>query len=635
MKPHDIESILSAVRPLVDMAIAEDIGPGDATSQATLPAEAVLRGRMVAKAMGVIAGLPAAEEVFLRIDPSIVFVPHVSDGQEVVPGELVAEVTGPGRSLLAGERTALNLIQHLSGVATLTRRFVDAVACTSAGILDTRKTLPGYRLLDKYAVRMGGGLNHRFSLFDMILIKDNHVDAAGGIAPAVGRARALHPGLPIEVEVRDLEELCQALGVEPPLDRIMLDNMSLDMMRRAVALAAGRVPLEASGNVTLERAGQIAATGVDYVSVGALTHSAPAFDISMKIAHPPATAEDLAARAQELKAALGDELLILGHHYQRDDVLALADFRGDSLQLARRAAGAKARFILFCGVHFMGEAAATLARPDQVVILPDMTAGCYLADSASPEGIQAAWAALDQALGGADDHVTPITYVNSSAELKAFCGRHGGTVCTSSNAAAALSWALARRPRAFFFPDQHLGRNTAGQLGLADGEILLWDSIRPPHAEAIREARVILWPGSCNVHQRFRPEHVAAVRRDLPGVRVVVHPECSSRVVELADAAGSTSAIIDWVQRAPAGSRWAIGTESRLVERLQREHPQQTIVSLADVPPFCRTMGQITLARLVEVLEQITRGEVPNRVGLEQETTVDARRALEQMLALG
>jgi quinolinate synthase len=617
------------------MALAEDVGPGDATSDATLPADLVLRGRIVAKEPGVLAGLPVAEALFQRLDPAIEFVAHLSDGHEAVPGELVAEVSGPARSLLAAERTALNFLQRLSGIATLTRKFVDAVACTGATILDTRKTAPGYRLLDKYAVRMGGGMNHRLALYDMVLIKDNHVDAAGGIVPAAERARAVHPDLPVEVEVRNLAELGQALSIDPPLDRVLLDNMNLDDMREAVAIAAGRVPLEASGGITLQRAAEVAATGVDYLSVGALTHSPRALDLSMKVAKPGARAgaPDAASRAARARAALGERLVILGHHYQRDEVLAHVDFRGDSLKLARDAARTRAAFIVFCGVHFMAETAAILAKPHQRVLSPDPGAGCFLADTASLEDVQSAWNAL-AANGDSVATYTPITYVNSSAALKAFCGQHGGIVCTSGNAEQVMLWALEQRPRIFFFPDQHLGRNTARRMGIPLDEILLWDTRRPPNAEAIRRARVVLWPGACNVHRRFRPEHVQAVRSRLPGVRVFVHPECAMEVVDLADDAGSTAHIIHQVGAAPPGSRWAIGTEARLVHRLQAEHPEQQIVSLADVPPLCRTMSQITIRHLADVLEALAEEETGNQVTVDAETAHWARLALERMLAV-
>jgi quinolinate synthase len=508
--------------------------------------------------------------------------------------------------------------------------------CAGATVLDTRKTLPGYRVLDKYAVRVGGGVNHRMSLHDMLMIKDNHIDGAGGISPAVTRARARHPDLPLEVEVRDLDELREALSIRPALDRILVDNMSLEMLRAAATMAAGQVPLEASGGVTLERIAEIATTGVDYISVGALTHSAPALDLSMKVGHldqeDPVTA--VRARIREIKAALGERLVILGHHYQRDNVIAFADFCGDSLQLSRDATRTDAQFIVFCGVHFMAEVAAILAQPGQHVLIPDLTAGCYLADTATPDAVQAAWDALDAALGNAEAEFTPITYVNSSAALKAFCGAHGGLVCTSGNAEAVLRWALAQRPRVFFFPDQHLGRNTARRMGIALEEMLLWDVHRAPSAEEIRRAQVVLWPGACNVHQRFRPQHVHAARAQYPGIRVIVHPECTMEVVDLADDSGSTARIVRQVQAAPAGTQWAIGTESRLVHRLRRQHPGQTIVSLAKVPPYCATMGQITLHNLAQVLEALARGELLNQVSVDSGTAHWARIALERMLAV-
>ena len=282
---EEMKDVLAAARPLIELAIDEDIGPGDATSEAVLPANLVLRGRIIAKRAGVIAGLPVAEAVFRRVDPALRLSSHVRDGDSVTPGDVVAEVNGPGRGMLAAERLALNFLQHLSGIATLTRAFVDAVDGTRATVLDTRKTHPSYRVLEKYAVRMGGGHNHRMSLHDMLLVKDNHIEAAGSITTAVEQARSLHPDLPIEVEVKNLEELREAVGLN--VDRIMLDNMDLDQMQEAVRLTGGRVRLEASGGVDLERVAAIAATGVDYISIGALTHSAPALDLSMLVSKPP------------------------------------------------------------------------------------------------------------------------------------------------------------------------------------------------------------------------------------------------------------------------------------------------------------------------------------------------------------
>ena len=632
-------TLLAAAAPLIELAIAEDIGPGDATSTATLDPSVLLHGRITAKERGVIAGLPVAEAVFRRVDPAITFTARATDGQEVVPGEVVADVVGPGPSLLAAERLALNFLQRMSGIATVTRSFAVAVSTTNATILDTRKTLPGYRVLDKYAVRMGGGVNHRMSLFDMMMVKDNHIDGAGGIALAVKRARTQHPNLPIEVEVRDLDELRQALAIDPPLDRILLDNMSLDMMREAVNIAAGRVPLEASGNVTRARVKSIADTGVDFISVGALTHSVKALDLSMKIQPiDKATETDPETRIREVKAALGDRLVILGHHYQRDAVIAFADFRGDSLGLSRRATQTDAKYIVFCGVHFMAEVAAILAKPGQHVLIPDIEAGCFLAETASEHLVQEAWDIIDAALtaegSSADAEITPITYVNSDAALKAFCGQHNGTVCTSGNADKVLKWALGQRPRVFFFPDQHLGRNTANKLGIPPEEMLLWNIHRPPSAKAIRAAKVILWPGVCNVHQRFRPEHIHKMRERYPGIRVIVHPECKAELVALADDAGSTAYILKQVEAAPAGTQWAIGTESHLVHRIQTEHSDQLILSLADVPPYCANMSQITVDNLAEVMDALADGELRNEVTVEPETRHWAKIALERMLAL-
>lgn len=272
---------------IIARALAEDLGSGDVTSQWTLPAEVILQGQLLAKEDGVLAGLQVAKRVFALVDERIEWHPHATDGAAIRAGEVVAEVRGPGISLLSAERTALNFLQRMSGIATLTRRYVEAVAGTGAVILDTRKTAPGLRILDKWAVRLGGGQNHRFGLFDMVLIKDNHIAGAGGITAAVARVRAKNlAGLPVEVEVKTLDELEEALALHPPVDRIMLDNMPLEVLGQAVRLSAGRVPLEASGGVNLETVRAIAEAGVDYISVGALTHSVKALDISLDITTP-------------------------------------------------------------------------------------------------------------------------------------------------------------------------------------------------------------------------------------------------------------------------------------------------------------------------------------------------------------
>jgi quinolinate synthase len=631
-------ALLEAARPLIELAIAEDVGPGDVTSESVLPPDRTLYGRIRAKQDGVIAGLPIAEAVFARIDPALRFTAHVQDGERVTPGDLVATVCGPARTMLAAERLALNFLQQLSGVATLARAFVDAVAGTGATILDTRKTHPGWRALEKYAVRMGGAQNHRMGLYDMLLVKDNHIEAAGSIPAAVERARAAHPDLPVEVEVKDLQELEQALALD--VDRIMLDNMDVEGMRAAVERAGGRTPLEASGGVSLDDAAAIAATGVDFISVGALTHSAPALDLSMKIENqsPPGAGEPFGERICRLKEQLGDELVILAHHYQRDSVIRFADRCGDSLKLARDTAGLPdARYVVFCGVHFMAETAAILSRPGQRVFLPDREAGCALADTARLSQVEAVWARLNEVVD-AEAEFTPVTYVNSTAALKAFCGRHGGIVCTSSNAEGVLRWALERRPRVFFFPDQHLGRNTAFRMGIPEEEMLLVDPHRPPSvhgAETLHRARILLWGGACNVHQCFLPEHVLAWRERMPEARIIVHPECSAEVVRLADEAGSTSYIIRCIDESPPGAQWVIGTESNLVHRLRQEHPEQFIDSLSPQPVRCQTMNQITPAKLARVLQGLVDGEGIEPVTVPDDVAQDARVALERMLEVG
>jgi quinolinate synthase len=347
------------------------------------------------------------------------------------------------------------------------------------------------------------------------------------------------------------------------------------------------------------------------------------------------TVTELETRIQEAKATLGQTLVILGHHYQRDEVIRFTDFRGDSLKLARDAANCReAQYIVFCGVHFMAETAAILAQPAQTVLLPDLEAGCPLAQKAALPSVEQAWAELGEVMD-VEREVMPVTYMNSAADLKAFCGQHGGLVCTSSNAQAALSWALAQRPRVLFFPDQHLGRNTAKRMGIPLREMLLWDPSRPfggHDAETLRSARVFLWRGWCYVHQRFFPEHVTAWRKRTPDIRVIVHPECTMEVVDLADEAGSTAYIIRRVEQSPPGTKWAIGTEFNLVNRLKNEHPEQFIVSLSPEPSFCRMMGRITVEKLARVVEGLARGELINPVTVPPDVARYARVALERML---
>ena len=355
--------------------------------------------------------------------------------------------------------------------------------------------------------------------------------------------------------------------------------------------------------------------------------------------------EELAARVDAVRKQLGSRLLILGHHYQQDVVIAHSDLRGDSYQLSQNAAANdECRWIVFCGVHFMAETADILANgPDQLaarngqrvdVILPDMAAGCSMADMAAIDQVESAWEDLAEVIDV--EEITPVTYVNSAASLKAFCGRNGGLVCTSSNARSALQWAFERKPRVLFFPDQHLGRNTSLTMGITNDEMPVWN----PHdeelggntAESIQQSRVILWEGHCSVHQMFRAEHVHQFREQHPGIQILVHPECMQEVNDLADISGSTGKIIETVRAAPAGTRWAIGTELHLVNRLKSEHPDQEIHFLSPIVCMCATMHRIDLAHLCWSLENLLAGHPVNQILVDDETARWARVSLERML---
>jgi quinolinate synthase len=340
-------------------------------------------------------------------------------------------------------------------------------------------------------------------------------------------------------------------------------------------------------------------------------------------------------RIWALRRRLGDRLVILGHHYQRDEVIRFADFRGDSFKLSQLAADrSDAEFILFCGVHFMAESADVLSAPHQQVILPNLEAGCSMADMAKAEDVEAAWSALaDLGLDG----VVPITYMNSAAALKAFCGRHGGIVCTSSNAGRVFDWAFARGDKLFFFPDEHLGRNTGVAKGIPLDRMVVWDPFLPLGGntpEQLRAATVILWKGFCSVHARFSVDQIAAARAADPNVNVIVHPECRLEVVQAADDNGSTEKIIDVVRDAPAGTSWAVGTEINLVKRLDAELPDTTVRCLDPVICPCSTMYRVHPAYLLWTLEHLAAGRVVNRIAVAPETAREALVALDRMLAV-
>ena len=357
----------------------------------------------------------------------------------------------------------------------------------------------------------------------------------------------------------------------------------------------------------------------------------------LPISYLKAKPEELDVRIAVARAQLADRLVVLGHHYQRDEIIKFADLRGDSFKLSQYAASQRdAEFIVFCGVHFMAETADVLSSPEQSVVLPNLSAGCSMADMAHVDDVLDCWDDLQETLGDFGG-VVPITYMNSTAAIKALCGREGGIVCTSSNAPATFRWAFERGQRVLFLPDQHLGRNTALKLGIGLDEMLVWNPFKPlggHTADALRRARVILWQGHCSVHTRFTVAQIEQAREKYPDVNVVVHPECFMETVQAADSNGSTEFIINTVTNAPPGTVWAVGTEISLVNRLARENPDKTVFCLDSVVCPCSTMYRIHPAYLAWVLEGLAEGVLVNRITVDDRTRQEARVALDRMLAV-
>ena len=347
--------------------------------------------------------------------------------------------------------------------------------------------------------------------------------------------------------------------------------------------------------------------------------------------------EELYRRTAAAKSALGERVMILGHNYQRDEVIQHADFRGDSLLLAKLAAERSERpYIVFCGVHFMAETADILSRSQQTVILPDMAAGCSMADMAAIEQVDQCWETLGRVVP-VEDTVVPAVYVNSAAVLKAFCGEHGGITCTSSNAKAVIEWCWARREKILFFPDEHLGRNTANKMGIPREQMIVWDPYQPNGGntkDAIKRAKLILWKGHCSVHQMFQPVHVDHFRKQYPEGKVIVHPECHEDVVNKADLIGSTEFIIRTVNAAPAGTTWAVGTELNLVNRLKHELTDKKVFFLSSTVCQCATMFRIDAAHLCWALENLAEGQVVNRIVVPEDDKRWAKVALDRMMAI-
>ena len=340
-------------------------------------------------------------------------------------------------------------------------------------------------------------------------------------------------------------------------------------------------------------------------------------------------------RIAAAKARLDEDVVILGHHYQRDEVVKFADFRGDSLKLSFQAAEAQGRYIVFCGVHFMAESADILRRQHQMVILPDLNAGCSMADMADIGQVETCWSELSSLIE--PRKIVPVTYMNSTAAIKAFTGENRGSICTSSNASAVMKWAFESGEKVLFLPDEHLGRNTAYRMGIPLDQMIVWDpyeELGGNTPEAIRAARVILWKGYCSVHQRFTAEQVARVRREHPGIRVIVHPECRFEVAEAADQIGSTEGIIKAIESAPTGSEWGVGTEIHLVNRLSKIFRDRRVISLDPNVCVCTTMFRITPHHLLWALENLGAGNVVNRISVDERTRHYARLALDRMLSL-
>ena len=359
--------------------------------------------------------------------------------------------------------------------------------------------------------------------------------------------------------------------------------------------------------------------------------------VSCTGALPEASDPDLVQRAKIARAALGDHAIVLGHHYQRDEVIDFADITGDSFKLAQAAAAqSSAEYVIFCGVHFMAESADILTSKEQKVILPDLAAGCSMADMATANQVNECWKSLEEV--GVASKTIPVTYMNSSAAIKSFTGEHGGTICTSSNAEKTMRWALEQGEKILFLPDQHLGRNTAVlSLGLTLDDCALWNPWKPMGGltpQEIHRAKVILWRGHCSVHGRFTLESVNEIRERVQGVQVLVHPECQHDVVSASDVVGSTEKIIQTVSHSPAGSKWAIGTELNLVSRLAKSNPDKEIYFLDKAVCYCSTMNRIDLPHLVWAMESLVANHVVNQIQVSDEVARFSKLALERMLAL-
>lgn len=572
MSQSDNNRINYLIDKIINLAIEEDINTGDITTSSIIPQSAKAVATMTAKADGVISGIEIVEKVFRKFQNDIRFTPFVSNGSFVRKGDAILKIEGSYPALLTGERTALNFFQRMSGIATETAKYVACLEGTHTKLLDTRKTAPGMRITDKMAVKDGGGTNHRMGLYDLVMIKDNHIKMAGSITAAVSEIRSkVPPEMRIEVETTNLDEVHEALASKA--DIIMLDNMSTPMMAEAVRLTGGKAETEASGNMSLERLHEVASTGVDYISVGALTHTVKALDISMNITQSVCkgteTKQELIEAIQKLK--IEKKALILAHYYSDPDVQDVCDFVGDSLELARKAATTDAEIIVFCGVHFMAETAAIIS-PSKKVLIPVLGAGCSLADGVSGSDLRK-WRAENP------DGVV-ISYVNTTAEVKS----ETDICCTSANAVKVADSVYKRsKGPVLFVPDNNLGSYINRTAGF----------------------NMSVWQGNCFVHKKITDEMVESMMLRYPEAEVLIHPE--SECVQSEDIMNnprcffySTSGIIRHV-RESSKHQFIIATEVGVLHKIRKECPDKEAIPISpDI--VCRDMKKCTLQSLFESL---------------------------------
>lgn len=583
---------------LIDIAIEEDINTGDITTDSIIPASTRAEATMVAKADGIISGLNIVEKVFRRFDTDIIFTPYKSNGDVIHKGELILRIEGSYPTLLKGERLALNFLQRMSGIATETSKYVAELKGTHTRLLDTRKTAPGMRITDKQAVKDGGGQNHRMGLYDMVMIKDNHIKMAGSITKAVEQVRAKVPSnIKIEVETTNLDEVCEALKMRA--DIIMLDNMSNEMMRDAVNIIAGRAQTEASGNMSIPRLAGVAATGVDFISVGALTHSVTALDISMNIRLTKAQLIEDIKRLKKEKNAV-----VLAHYYVDSDVQDLADFVGDSLELSKRAGKVDADIIVFCGVRFMAETAAVIA-PDKKVLLPVPDAGCSLADGVTGEELRE-WRRNNP--GG-----IVVSYVNTTADVKS----ETDICCTSANAVRVVDALYSNKvpglenPRKIVFvPDENLG----GYIN-----------------KSLLKAKMELWKGNCSVHKKITSQMIKERLKQYPDADILIHPEssCSSDPEILNNSNCyfySTSGIIKHVKESPK-KQFVIATECGVLHKIRLNSPDKELIPVSE-DAICEEMKKVTLERLYNTLKN-EEYQVSVPEGIAKKAVVSIKRMME------